>query len=87
MNQNNFNAQAMQQSEIADNIGKISIGHSLATKHYDHGFIAVSIDVGGGLSEPLNQSGASNLHNIFRNEFIYTDIAILFHCQQVFFSV
>ncbi|CSC09116.1 Uncharacterised protein [Vibrio cholerae] len=41
-----FNAKAVQQSDIADDVRKIFIGNRFSSQHNDHGFPTVGINVG-----------------------------------------
>ena len=59
MNENQFDAQAVQQSQVMDDAAQIRVSERIAAEVYDKGFAAMSVDIG---SRGANQAiSASSL--------------------------
>ena len=52
MNENQFDAQAVQQSQVMDDSAQIMVSERIAAEVYDKGFAAMSVDIGSRGAEP-----------------------------------
>jgi len=63
VHQHQAHAEAVQQHQVVDDIAEIRVGDTLARQHHDEGAVAVGIDIGRSVAEPIDVvvHGAENL--------------------------
>ncbi|MNZ16040.1 hypothetical protein D3C78_330020 [compost metagenome] len=57
MHQHQAHAQAVQQHQVMDDIAEIRVFHPIAGEHDHKGAVAMSIDVRGGMTQPVDVIG------------------------------
>ena len=54
VHQHQAHAEAVQQHQVVDDIAEVGIGHAFTGQHHHKGAVAVGVDIGGRVTEPVN---------------------------------